>query len=614
MRDATHLSFMVTAEYAELTENGMTAFSIPARFAEQVARTPQATAVSEAASGAHLTYRELDQRANRLAHHLVALGVGREDPVAVLMDRSADLITAFLAILKAGGAYLPLHEADPADRQQWIVDRARPAVLLVDEAARAAGVPAGVPVVETSDPTVAARPDTGPRVPVDPGQLAYVIHTSGSTGQPKGVAVTQQEVVRLLTDPQWVVERHARVLLVAPYAFDVSAYEIWMPLLHGGQVVVAPPGQLETPALRDLITRYRITGLHLTAGWFRVLAEEAPETLTGLREVLTGGDVIAPVAVRRVLDACPGLVVHALYGATEGSVFSAHHQLTRDTELGSVVPIGDALTGVTIHILDDRLIPAAAGAIGEIYLAGQGVARGYLGQASLTAERFVADPFGRPGSRMYRTGDLARRTAEGLIEFAGREDSQVKILGFLVDPAEVEAALAGYPGLAQLVVQAVERKDGNKQLVGYVVPEPGGLDLAALRAHARTKLPGYMTPSVFVRLDALPLTANGKLDRAAMPAPDFDQVLTSRPPETPLQKTLCGLFSSLLDVPEVGIDDNFFELGGQSLQAMRLTSRIGATVGVGVSMSTLFDSPTVAQLAAYIDAKRDASQDPAVAR
>ncbi|MEU2172256.1 non-ribosomal peptide synthetase [Micromonospora chersina] len=592
----------------------MTACSIPARFAEQVARTPQSAAVSDAASGVDLTYEQLDRRANQLAHHLIGRGVGPEDRVGVLMERSADLVVALLAILKAGGSYLPVHEADPDDRRQWIVDNAGPVVLLVDDATRAAGVPAGVPVVSVTDPEVVAEPATDPGVRVHPGQLAYVIHTSGSTGQPKGVMVTQQELVRLLNDPQWAIERHERVLLLAPYAFDVSSYEIWMPLLHGGQVVIAPPGRIEPASLRELITRYRITGLHLTAGLFRVLAEEAPQTLSGLREVLTGGDVIAPTAVRQVLDACPGLVIRAMYGATEGSVFSTHHVLTGGAEVGKVVPIGDALTGITIHILDARLACAPAGDIGEIYLAGEGVARGYLDQPALTASRFVADPHGPAGSRMYRTGDMARRTAAGVIEFAGREDSQVKILGFLVDLAEVEAALAGYPGLAQLVVLAHEREDGNKQLVGYVVPEAGGLDLAALRAHAKTKLPGYMTPSVFVQLGALPLTANGKLDRAAMPEPDFEQVLASRAPQTQLEHTLCELFSTLLEVPAVGIDDSFFELGGQSLQAMRLCSRIGATVGVGVSMNTLFDSPTVAQLAAYIDARRGPKQEPVATR
>lgn len=589
----------------------MTAFSIPARFAEQVARTPHATAVCEAATGATVSYQELDRQANQLAHHLIGLGVGREDRVGVLMERSADLVVALLAILKAGGVYLPVHEADPADRRQWIVDRARPALLLVDDAMRAAGVPDGVAVVAVRDPRIAGEPIDDPRVSIHPEQLAYVIHTSGSTGQPKGVAVAQREVVRLLLDPQWAVERHARVLQLAPYAFDVSAYEIWMPLLHGGQVVVAPPGRLEPSVLRELITKYEITGLHMTAGLFRVFAEEAPATLAGVREVLTGGDVVSPVAVRRVLEACPELVIRALYGATEGSVFSAHCVITRDTKLDKVVPVGDVFTGISIHILDEGLTPAPAGAVGEIYLAGEGVARGYLGQAGLTAERFVADPFGLPGSRMYRTGDMARRTADGTIEFVGREDGQVKILGFLVDLAEVEAALADCPGLTQVVVLAREREDGNKKLVCYVVSESSTLDLAAVRAHARTKLPGYMTPEAFVRLDALPLTANGKLDREAMPEPDFDQVVASRPPQTPLQRELCAMFSSLLEVPEVGIDDSFFDLGGQSLQAIRLCNRIGAAVGVGVSVNKLFDNPTVAELAAYIDTKRAAHRAPA---
>jgi amino acid adenylation domain-containing protein len=592
----------------------VTGVSIAARFGEQVLLAPDAIAVSEADGGAVLTYGDLERRANRLAHRLVGLGVGREDRVAVLMQRSADLVVAFLAILKVGGAYLPLHEADPEDRRQWVLDHAGAVVLVVDEVTAAAGVPVGVPVVSVADPGLAEESAADPGVSVDPGQLAYVIHTSGSTGQPKGVEVTQQDLVRLFDDPAWALERHERVLLVAPYAFDVSMYEIWMPLLHGGQVVIAPPGRLEATLLRQLITTYDITALHLTAGLFRVIAEEAPQTLAGLREVLTGGDVIAATAIRQVLQACPGIVIHARYGATEATVFSAHHLISADTEHGTSIPIGEAFTGIRIHILDQDLAPVADGVTGEIYLAGQGVARGYLGEPGLTAERFVAEPFGPPGARMYRSGDLARRNADGRIEFAGREDSQIKILGFLVDLAEVEAALTDYPGLAQLVVLAHEHRDGNKQLIGYVVPEPGGLDLAALRAHAATKLPGYMTPTMFVELDALPLTPNGKLDRAAMPEPDYDQILTSRPPQTPLQHTLCDIFASLLDVPEVGIDDSFFDLGGQSLLAMRLCTRIGATVGVGISMNTLFDSPTVAQLATYIDAKQGASQNRAVTR
>jgi amino acid adenylation domain-containing protein len=583
----------------------MAALSIPARFAEQLARTPDATAVTEAATGATLSYRELDQRANQLASHLIGLGVGHEDRVAVLMERSAGLVVAFLAILKAGAVYLPIHESYPADRRQWVVDRAGAAVLLTDDATRAAGVPAGVPVVAVHDPALEREPAVDPGVPIHPGQLAYVIHTSGSTGLPKGVAVTQQDVVRLLSDPQWSPERYARLLLLAPYAFDIFVFEVWLPLLHGGQVVVAPPGRLEPATLRELITAHRITGLHLTAGLFRVIAEEAPDTLRGLREVLTGGDVIAPTAVSRVLEVCDGLVVHASYGATEGTVVSTHQRLTTETPIGTVVPIGDPFTGVTIHVLDQRLTAVPADVVGEIYLADAGVARGYLGQPGLTAERFVADPFGAPGSRMYRTGDLARRTADGALVFLGRADSQLKILGFLVEPAEVEATLAGYPGVAQVVVLARELENGEKQLVGYVVPESGELDFAALRAYTRTRLPEYMVPATFVKLDSLPLTANGKLDREALPEPDFDQASASRAPETALQRALCGIFSSVLEVPEVGIDDSFFDLGGQSLQAMRLLNRIRTEIGVDLLVNALFDAPTVAELAAFVDAKQN---------
>jgi amino acid adenylation domain-containing protein len=578
----------------------METFSIPQRFAEQVARTPDAVAVSGATAG--LTYRELDERANQLAHRLIGLGVRPDDRVAVLLERSVDLVVAILATVKAGAAYVPVHEGYPPDRRQWVVDNCGSAVLLADTANRAAGLPTGVPtVIVDDDPATAEQPVGDPAVPSHPDQLAYVIHTSGSTGEPKGVAVTHRDAVRLIFDPQWTVERHARVLMVAPYAFNVSTYEIWMPLLHGGEIVVAPPGRLEPSLLRELITGSRITGVHLTAGLFRVLAEEAPETFIGLSEVLTGGDVIAPAAVRRVLDANPDIVIRAMYGSTEATLFSAHNPLTADYRPGTVVPIGGPLSDVTIHILDDRLSQVPAEVEGEIYISGRGVARGYFGDVELTAERFVADPFGEPGSRMYRTGDLARRNDDGLIEFVGRANSQVKILGFRIELAEVESVLAGFPGIAHAVVVVRELEQGEKRLVGYVVPEEGEVDLGALRAHTRETLPDYMVPAAFVALDSLPLTHNGKLDRRAMPEPDFDAVSTYRAPQTPRQEQLCAIFSSVLEVPRIGIDDSFFDLGGQSLQAMRLLSRIRSELGVDLLINVLFDVPTVAGLAKYID-------------
>ncbi len=578
----------------------MESFSIPQRFAEQVSRTPGAAAVS--AGAARLTYRELDERANQLAHRLIGLGVRQDDRVAVLLERSIDLVVAILATVKSGAGYVPVHEGYPADRRQWVVDHSAAAVLLADTAMRDGGLPTGVAtVVVDDDPVTGEQPVTDPAVPIHPDQLAYVIHTSGSTGHPKGVAVTQRDALRLIFDPQWTAERHARVLMVAPYAFNVSTYEIWMPLLHGGQIVVAPPGKLEPDTLRRLITEARITGIHLTAGLFRVLAEEAPETFTGLREILTGGDVIAPAAVRRVLDTAPDVVIRAMYGATEATLFSAHHPLTADYRPGTVVPIGGALSDVTIHILDDRLAPVPPGVEGEIYICGRGVARGYFASTELTAERFVADPFGGPGARMYRTGDLARRNDDGHIEFVGRASSQVKILGFRIELAEVEAALAGFPGIAHAVVVVHQLELGEKRLIGYVVPESGEVDLGALRAHARETLPDYMIPAAFIQLESLPLTHNGKLDRDAMPKPDFDAVSTYRAPETPLQESLCAIFGSVLEVPKVGVDDSFFDLGGQSLQAMRLLSRLRVERGVDRLINVLFDVPTVAGLAKHID-------------
>lgn len=579
---------------------------IPQRFAEQVARTPDAVAVSAGAD--RLTYRELDERANRLAHRLIHLGVRQDDRVAVLLERSIDLVVAILATVKSGAAYVPVHEGYPADRRQWVVEHSAAVVLLADTAMRDGGLPTGVPtVIVDDDPATAELPTADPAVPIHPDQLAYVIHTSGSTGHPKGVAVTHREVVRLIFDPQWTVERHARVLMVAPYAFNVSTYEIWMPLLHGGQIVVAPPGNLSPATLGTLIAEEGITGIHLTAGLFRVLAEEAPETLIGLSEILTGGDVIAPGAVRRVLDVCPDIVIRAMYGATEATLFSAHHPLTADFRPGMVVPVGDALSDVTIHILDERLSSVPVGVEGEIYISGRGVARGYLDSTELTAERFVADPFTGAGARMYRTGDLARRNYDGHIEFVGRANSQVKILGFRIELAEVESALAAFPGIAHAVVVVRELEQGEKRLVGYVVPEAAEVDLGALRAHVRSTLPDYMVPAAFVQLDSLPLTPNGKLDRRAMPEPDYDAVSSYRAPETPQQEALCAIFSSVLEVPKVGIDDSFFDLGGQSLQAMRLLGRIRADLGVDLLINVLFDVPTVAGLAAHIDGEAAAA-------
>jgi len=581
----------------------MVSASIQCAFAEQVVRAPDKIAVSF--GDLKLSYRALDERANQLAHRLLELGVRPDQPVAVLMDRSIELVVSLLGVLKAGGCYLPLHSAYPLERMQWITDEVGRPVLLADTAMLDRGLPeTSELILVDTDSGIAAQPVSDPAVHTHPLQLAYVIHTSGSTGHPKGVAVTHSDALGLALDRIWDGSRHERVLMVAPYAFNVSTYEFWVPLLHGGQIVVAPPGDLDMATLRQLISAHEITGVHLTAGLFRVIAEEAPEVLAGVREVLTGGDVIAPAAVRRVLRANPDILVRGMYGATELTLFSTHEPMVAPYEEDTPVPIGRAMDGVRIHILDARLRQVAVGEPGELYITGRGLARGYYGRPDLTAERFVANPFGEPGERMYRTGDLVRVSPNGDVHFVGRANDQVKINGFRVELGEVEAVLARFPGLAHVAVIAKESPDGPR-LVGYVVPASGQIEPAALRAHVGRALPEYMVPAAFLVLDSLPLTPNGKLDREALPEPVFEGSADDGRPRTERQEMLCSLFIAVLKVGRIGINDSFFDFGGQSLLAMRLISRIRAALGVDLTVSEFFDAPTVAELDKHLEGRAE---------
>ncbi|MFD6751009.1 non-ribosomal peptide synthetase, partial [Streptomyces anthocyanicus] len=531
--------------------------------------------------------------------------MGSETPVAVLMERSVDLVVALLAVLKAGGFYLPLHSGYPLERMQWIVDETSAPVLLTDRAMRDRGLPnTAALVVVDEDEHLAGLPVSDPGIESRPEQLAYVMYTSGSTGRPKGVAVTHRDVLDLVVDGMFGAGAHERVLMVAPYAFDPSTYELWVPLLHGGRTVITPEGDLSVATLARLIAQEEITGLQVTAGLFRVMAEEDPGCFAGVREVITGGDVISPTAVERVLEHCPGTVVRSTYGPTETTLFATQAPWVVADEVPAPIPVGRPLDGMRAHVLDGALQPVPAGGTGELYIAGAGLARGYFGRADLTAERFVADPYGPAGTRMYRTGDLARWSGDGLLEFVGRVDDQVKIRGFRIELGEIEAVLSRFSGLAQVAVVAREDQPGDKRLVAYVVAEPGNdaPDTEALRAHAAGLLPEYMVPSAFVVLDRLPLTTNGKLDRRALPEPDAPtKTGTGRGPRTPREEILCGLFAEVLGVPTVGIDDSFFALGGHSLLASRLVSRIRTTLNVELPVTALFETPTIAALVGGLD-------------
>lgn len=474
-----------------------------------------------------------------MAHRLLALGLRPEERVAVLQERSPELIVSLLAVLKAGGAYMPLDARSPADRLRAMTGRTRARVLLTDLAsqdmARDVG-PGRILVVDEPGPAVAEA--VGPLPQVDADRLAYVLFTSGSTGEPKGVGVTHRAVLDLTGDSAFDAEAHRAVLQHSTQAFDAATYEMWVPLLNGGRIVLAPPGQLDGPLLERLVAEHGVSALWLTAGLFRLLAEESPDSFAGLREVWAGGDVVPGRAVRAVLTADPALVVVDGYGPTETTVFAACHRMRAGEDVPATVPVGRPLDGMRAYVLDSALRPVPPGAAGELHLAGAGLARGYLDRPEATAERFVADPFGAPGGRMYRTGDLVRWTDRGELVFLGRADDQIKVRGFRVEPGEIEAALARHPAVAQCCVVAREDTPGVKRLTAYVVPAGGEAPTdAGLRAHLTPLLADYQVPAAFVTLPALPLTRNGKIDRGALPVPAVTADAAGRAPAGPARNS-----------------------------------------------------------------------------
>ncbi len=588
--------------------------SIPEVFAEQVVAVPDAVAVEF--GDERLTYRQLDERANQVAHFLRDSGVVAESLVAIRMERCVEVLVAELGIVKAGGVYVPLHP-DWSDEHCVRV-------------CGAAGVALTLTVRDVAD--TVGRPVTDPGVVVLPDQLAYVMFTSGSTGVPKGVAVRHRDVVALAVDAAFGGGVRDRVLVHSPHSFDASTFEVWVPLLGGGGVVVAPAGRLDAGELAGLIVSAGVTGLWLTAGLFGVMAEEFPGCFASVVEVWAGGDVVSASAVRRVRAVCRGLVVVNGYGPTETTTFAACHRVEGVDAGVSEVPVGRPLEGVRVYVLDECLRLVAPGSTGELYVAGAGVARGYHGRPVLTASRFVASPYGS-GERLYRTGDLVRWNARGELVFLGRSDDQVKVRGFRIELGEVEAALAAHPQVERAVVVARATDTGGRQLVGYVVPapaqgaqrasEPTGSapaapvqdaaptpahtapDAAALRAFVAGRLPEYMVPAAVVVLDAFPLTTNGKIDRAALPEAAYSGTEPARP-LTAREEALCALFAEVLGLPAVGVDDSFFDLGGHSLLVSRLTARVAGRLGVEITARDVFQAPTAAELSERLPTARPA--------
>ncbi|MFF1493628.1 amino acid adenylation domain-containing protein [Streptomyces sp. NPDC058304] len=585
-------------------------------FERQAAQRADEVAVSH--EGDTHTYGEVNARANRLARHLVAQGVGPESLVGVCLERSAELVVALLAVLKAGGAYLPIDPDSPADRIAYMVQDAQP-VLLVTTSSNAAaqGLDQDLPLVHLdqagafAEETAADLTDAERGTALRPEHPAYVIYTSGSTGRPKGVLIPHSNVVGLFSaaedfafgaDDVWT--------LFHSYAFDFSVWELWGPLLHGGRLVVVPYDVSRSPGdFLQLLARERVTVLNQTPSAFYQLVQadaDAPGQDLALRYVVFGGEALD---LNRLADwyqrhAGDAPVLVNMYGITETTVHVTRIDLDENSAArfrASV--IGPAIPGLRAYVLDANLLPAPTGVTGELYVAGYGLARGYHGRPDLTAGRFVACPFGVPGERMYRSGDLVRWSRNGQLEYVGRADTQVKIRGFRIELGEIENVLAGHPGVAQAVIVVRENHEDDKRIVGYVVPESDdastGALLAELSEYMRERLPDYMVPSVVIPLSEIPLTSNGKLDRRALPSEDTNTVV-SREPRNAFEQKLCALYSELLGLEKVGIDDGFFALGGHSLLATRLSVRIRNEFDIDIPIRTVIKYPTVAELAALM--------------
>ncbi|MCB1032516.1 MAG: amino acid adenylation domain-containing protein, partial [Acidobacteria bacterium] len=543
-------------------------------------------AVALVSGDQRISYRELDRRSNRLARFLRRHGVDPAGhgarPVALCLERSPEMVVALLAILKAGGAYVPIDPDYPAERCAFLVEDVGADTLVTDSELQAVvpGFPGRTILLDRDADDIAAEPDTPLEPSTGPRDLAYVLFTSGSTGRPKGVAVEHRSVVRLVRESRFArLGPEEVLLLLAPVSFDASTLELWGSLLNGGSLVVFPAGKPSLEELGETLRRHGVSTLWLTAGLFHLMVDQRLEDLASLRQLLAGGDVLSPGHLRRLLAAHPHCLAINGYGPTENTTFTTTHAMGRPEEVADSVSIGRPIASTRVYVLDPGLRPVPIGVAGQLWAAGEGLARGYFRRPALTAAAFVPDPFAaEPGARLYRTGDRVRLLADGRLEFLGRIDGQVKIRGFRVEPGEIETVLATHPAVREVVVVPKEDPSGGRRLVAYWVAEaeaeaPEG----SLKTWLRERLPEHLVPSVLVRLEALPLTANGKVDRRALPDPEGDRsgvAATYTAPRTPVEELLAAIWSELLGVERVGLDDDFFELGGHSLLATQVVSRV----------------------------------------
>ncbi|MGB3300324.1 MAG: amino acid adenylation domain-containing protein, partial [Phormidesmis sp.] len=587
----------------------LTATSIHQQFEFQVAATPEAIALIHHQT--QLTYQALNQRANQLAHYLQQQGVGLETPVGLWAVRSPETIISMLAILKAGGTYVPLDPDYPAERLAWLMQDTQIKLLIANRINGDTTSAIKVPVVDLSAviQQIAKQPERNLSNLPQAHSLAYIIYTSGSTGMPKGVCVTHQGVTRLVRSPNYATLSAEDVILqAAPLTFDASTFEIWGALLNGGKLVLLPDDSPSLESLGNAIKTHQITTLWLTSGLFNLMVDEQLSSLRSVRQLLAGGDVLSKSHLSKALETLKETTIINGYGPTEGTTFTCCHTITAQ-DVSSTVPIGYPIQQTQVYVLDAHLQQVPAGIPGELYIGGAGVARGYLNQPALTAERFIPNPFysirqqsDRHSFYLYKTGDRVRYRADGALEYLGRLDQQVKVRGFRIEPGEIETMLESHLNIQQAAVILSGAGDEQKRLIAYVEMIDEAIAIVNpldLREFLLDKLPDYMMPAKFVLLKAMPLTANGKIDKKSLPMPQWNEESPEHAitPQTDTEQTLIEIFTALLPAKSVGIHDNFFELGGDSILAMQIVSK-ASQAGLKISPKQLFQYQTVAALAA----------------
>ena len=583
-------------------------------FEEQALRNPEAIAL--VCGGDTISYGELRLRAIALAWELISRGVSQESVVGLIMGRSSELIISMLATLYAGAAYLPVDPLYPAPRIQFMLDDSNAKVVCSDEAGFASASQHSTNVIMVHARSTAYNKSLEPPPKLSrPESLAYIMYTSGSTGTPKGVEVLHQGITRLVHGDYARFGPEETFLHLSSPSFDASTFEVWGALLHGGKCVILPEHVPGVSDIARVIKEHQVTTMWLTASYFNTVIDEAPNALCGLRQLLTGGEALSVRHVRSALAALHGTTIINGYGPTENTTFTCCFTIPKDLDPSATsIPIGTAITGTQVYVLDSMRIPVADGEEGELYTGGQGVARGYLNRPDLTESLFLIDPFSdRPNAKMYKTGDLVRRRPDGVVEFLGRVDDQVKIRGFRIEPAEIQAVLMQHPSVRVALVLPQADPAGEKHLIAYVVPaERSGFDEDELRILAEQRLPEFMRPSFYLDLEAIPLNVSGKVDRRALPLPWGSRTeLREGDYSTETERLVARVWFDVLGGRSIGREQNFFEAGARSLHAVRVHARLQGILSKRFAITALFQFPTIRSLATHLGGEADKSVETA---